>query len=125
MQFATTLRTSRAGAIGTALGSGGTIVIYTGAAPGVGNAASGTLLATLTALTFAAASGGAITFSATSDASAAASGTPGYGRLRTSANTAIIEFTCGVGSGEANFDSTISIGGQVSLSGGTITEGNG
>src|SRR6478752_4750204 len=116
MQFNTTLRTARAGQISTTIGSGGTIVIYTGTAPGVGNSATGTLLSTLRSLTFASASGGAITFSATADSSAAASGTPGYGRLKTSGGTAVVEFSAGVGSGEANFDHAISLGGTVTLS---------
>jgi hypothetical protein len=124
MQFNSTLRTARAGLIGSTLGSDGTLVIYTGAAPGIGNSPTGTLLATLTGLTFASASGGAITFTATADSSAAASGTPGYGRLKTSGGTAIIEFSCGVGSGDASFDATISMGSSVTLVSGTITEGN-
>lgn len=124
MQFNATLRTARAQQIATTVGSGGTIDIYTGTAPGVANAATGTLLATLTALTFGTATAGAITFSATADASADASGTPGYGRMKTSGGAAVVEFSAGVGSGEANFNNAISLGGNVSLSSATITEGN-
>jgi hypothetical protein len=124
MQFTTTLRTARAGQIASTIGSGGTIVIYTGSAPGVANSPTGTLLCTLTGLTFPSASSGAQTFTATADSSAAASGTPGYGRLKTSGGAAVVEFACAVGSGEGNFNTTVSLGGTVTLSSGTITDGN-
>lgn len=123
MQFNATLRTARAQQIATTLGAGGTIVIYTGSAPGVGNSVTGTLLVTLTSLTFGTASAGAIGFSATAG-TAAASGTPGYGRLKTSGGTAVVEFPCGVGSGEGSFDFSITSGGSVSIGSATITEGN-
>lgn len=126
MQFTTALRTSRAALIASTVGAGGSIVIYTGTAPGVGNAATGTLLATLTGLTFGTAAAGAVTFSATAStgAATAASGTPGYGRLLTSGGAAVVEFGAAVGSGEANFNNAISLGGTVTLSSATITEGN-
>lgn len=124
MQFTTTLRNNRLTEISTALGAGGTLKVYTGTAPGVANAATGTLLCTLTALTLGAASGGTMTVSATNDTNAAASGTPGYYRMLTSAAAAVVEGTAGVGSGELNFNATVSAGGTVSLSSGTLTEGN-
>jgi hypothetical protein len=124
MQFATTLRNSLLSAISTAVGAGGTIVFYTGTSPGVGSAVTGTLLSTLTAVTLAAPSGGTMTMSATADSSAAASGTPGYGRIRTSGAAAVIDCTAAVGSGEFNFSGAISLGGTVTLSSGTFTAGN-
>jgi hypothetical protein len=124
LQFSTTLRNARLDQIGTTLGSGGTLKVYTGSAPGVGNAATGTLLSTITSVTYAGASGGTKTFSATSDTNAAAAGTPGYARLLTSGATIHAEFDAAVGSGTLNFNSAISSGGTVSLSSATFTEGN-
>lgn len=124
MQFTATLRTNRAQQIATTVGVGGTVKFWTGTGPGVSNTATGTPLSTLAALTFGTASAGAITFSATADPSAANSGTPGYGRLLTSGATAVVEFTAGVSSGEASFNNAISLGGTVTLSSATITEGN-
>jgi hypothetical protein len=124
LQLSVTLRNARLDQIGTTLGSGGTLVVRTGAPPGVGNAATGTLLCTLTAVTYAAASAGTKTFTATSDTNAAASGTPGYARLLTSGGTVHAEFDAAVGSGTLNFNSAISAGGTVSLTSATFTEGN-
>jgi hypothetical protein len=124
MQFTTTLRNARLDQIGTTLGTGGTLKIYTGSAPGVGNSATGTLLSTLTAVTYASASSGTKTFTATADSSAAATGTPGYGRVLTSGGAVHIEFDAAIGSGTLDFNSAISSGGTVSLSSATFTEGN-
>lgn len=124
MQFNTTLRNSLLTAISTALGSGGTIEFRTGSGPGVGNADTGTSLSILTAIVYAAASGGTMTFTSTADSSAAASGTPGHARIKTSGGTAVIECTAAIGSGEFNFSGAISLGGTVTESSGTFTAGN-
>lgn len=124
MQFDSTLRGSLLSAISTRVGAGGTIVFYTGTAPGVGNAPTGTLLSTLTGVTFAAPSGGTMTFTSTPDSSAAASGTPGYGRFKTSGGTAVIECSAAIGSGEFSFSGAVSLGGSVTESSGTFTAGN-
>lgn len=122
MQFLTAVRNSVLSAVSTALGAGGTIKIYTGAAPGVANAATGTLLSTLTALTLGTPSAGAMSVSATADGSAAASGTPGYARLLTSGAAVEVECTAGVGTAATMGTTTIS-GGAVATapvsSGGT------
>jgi hypothetical protein len=123
MQYVVTLRNSRLSAIATDIGAGGKLKLYTGTPPGVANAASGTLLATLTAVTLGAPSGGTMTIATTPDASAAAAGTPGYYRITRSDDTARVEGTAGVGSGEASFDTAVSLGGNVSASG-ALTEGN-
>lgn len=130
MQFTVTLRSNRAGQIKAALDAAGantgTLKVYTGASPGVGLAATGTLLATLTAVTLTNNANGTLTVSATQDASADASGTPGYCRFATTEATPVVvmDLTAGVGSGECNFDTTITANGTVSLTSGTITEGN-
>lgn len=124
MQFRVTERNARLEIIRTALGAGGTLKVYTGSPPGIGNAPTGTLLSTLTAVVLAAASGGTMSMTATADGSAAATGTPGYYRIATSGGTVIVEGTAGISSGELSFNSGISLNGNVSLTSGTFTEGN-
>lgn len=130
LQFDTTTRNSMADALAARVdgGTAAIINIYTGSPPGIANAASGTLLATLTmsATAFAAASGGVLDENTiTSDSSADASGTPGYFRVLTqSGGTAIIEGTAAVGSGDLNFNSAISSGGIVAITNFAITVGN-
>jgi hypothetical protein len=127
LQFATTLRNGGLDQLETTIGTSPLLRIYTGSPPGIGNAVTGTLLADLTLPSdwAAAASGGTKAKSGTwQDTSADASGTPGYFRLSTSGGTAMIEGTCGVGSGDLSFDATISLGGTVTISTFTLTSGN-
>ena len=124
MQYSTAVRNAVLSAVSTQIGSGGTAKTYTGSSPGVSNGATGTLLSTMTALACGTPAAGAMTVTTTADSSAAASGTPGYVRLLTSGATACIDCTAAVGSGEFNFSGTISLGGSVTLTSGTITAGN-
>ena len=102
----------------------GVMEIRTGTAPGAGNAATGTVLATLTlpvdAFNAAASRQKTITASF-QDASADATGTAGHYRLRNSAGTRVIEGSVGVGSGELQL-STLSIvaGGPVTVTAFTL-----
>lgn len=127
MQLSTTQRTARITTLTTNVGSTAKLKIYTGSAPGVGNSATGTLLSTIslpsTAWTV---SNGVATLSGTwQDTSAAASGTPGYWRITDSAGTTIYaEGSAGVSGGELSFTTTISLGGTVTVSQFTLTEGN-
>jgi hypothetical protein len=128
-QLTTTMRNTHLTSIKTTMDTGGAntglLRCYTGSAPGIANSVTGTLLYELTVVTLATASGGAMTFTATSDSSADASGTPGYYRLTTSAGTAVVEGTAGTSSGELTHGgNTISLGGTVSLSSGTLTAGS-
>lgn len=132
-QFTVTLRNSRLTAVKTANDAGGAgtgkLKIYGSiAAPGItvsptGLPAGATLLATLTGLTLAAASAGAIAISATTQ-NGAASGTPTFVRFTDSTDNTYLEADAGVGSGTANFTQAVSNGGAVSLTSGTLTEGN-
>lgn len=64
----------------------------------------------------------------TSDTSAAASGTPGYYRIidgTTDDGTHTqVQGSCGVGSGDINFSSTIASGGTVAITSLAYTDGN-
>lgn len=114
----------------TAITSTSRLKIYTGSAPSKTASPTGTLLATLTPnATFGTVSGGVLTANAiASDTNAAASGTPGYYRVidgtTDDGSHTQIQGSCGVGSGDINFASTIVAGGTVAVSSLTYTEGN-
>ena len=107
----------------------GTIKVYTGAAPtNPGDAASGTLLGTLTCSdpAFGASSTGTATASAiTSDTSADNSGTAGYFRiLQSDGTTVVMQGTAGVAGDTPNlvFDNaTIVAGGTIAITALTVT----
>lgn len=114
----------------TAIGATSRIKIYSGTAPSKTAAPTGTLLSTLTpSATFGTVSGGVLTANTiASDSSAAASGTPGYyriidGTVDDGTHTQL-QGSCGVGSGDINFTSTIAALGTVSISSLVYTEGN-
>src|SRR5947209_742963 len=103
MNLHNTLRTNMMGQITTALTTTSRWLIYTGTAPAKTATPTGTLLATFTlSATPGTASGGVYTFTAPSNVTAAATGTPGYGRMidgTTDDGTHTqIQHTCGVGS---------------------------
>lgn len=111
-------------------GGAGTIKIYSGAAPtNVEDAATGTLLATLTfnATAFGAASDanpGAIATAAaiTGDTSADATATAGYFRVLNGSATAIAQGTCGTSSSDMVFNSiAITSGSAVNVTAFTVT----
>ena len=124
------IRTSMVGAISTSIGATSKIKIYSGTAPSKTAAPTGTLLSTLTpSATFGTSTTGVLTAGAiTSDSSAAASGTPGYYRIidgSTDDGTHTqVQGSCGVGSGDINFSSTIASGGTVAITSLTYTEGD-
>ena len=100
--------------------------IYSGSMPAhCADAATGTLLATLTINGFTgSASGGVITLDAvTGDSSADASGTAGYWRLMNVAGSSVImQGNVGAGSGSLSLNTTgIVAGAAVSITSGTIT----
>lgn len=105
-----------AGQAVTDLLNGGTLKIYTGTSPGVNNAATGTLLGTLTlsATAFGAWSAGSATANTiTGDSAADATGTAGYFRALSSGGAAIIDGTISASGG----------GGELILNSTAITEG--
>lgn len=91
----------------------------------VGDAENGTLLGTLTfsATAFGASSTGVATASSiTSDTSADASGTAGHFRILTGASVALMDGTCGQGSGDLSFDNSVIVsGGVIAVSSFTVT----
>lgn len=106
--------------------SAGTIAIRTGSQPtNVGDADTGTLLGTLTFSdpAFGNASTGTATASAiTSDSNADNSGTAGHFRIKDSDGNIIADGTCGVGTGDLQFDNaTIVAGGTIAISSFTCT----
>ena len=127
MQLSTTQRNNRLSNLTSNIGTSARLKIYTGSAPGVGNSATGTLLSTISLPSSAwTVSNGVATLSGTwQDTSAAASGTPGYWRITDSTgSTVYAEGTAGVSGGELSFTTTVSLGGTVSITAFTLTEGN-
>lgn len=125
-----TTRATMMGSLVTAITATSRIKIYTGSAPSKTASPTGTLLCTLTpSATFGAVSGGVLTANAiASDTNAASSGTPGYYRVidgtADDGTHTQVQGSCGVGSGDINFSSTIAAGGTVAITSLTYTEGN-
>lgn len=123
------IRTTMVGAISTAITGTSRILFYSGSAPSKTASPTGTLLATLTpSATFGTSTVGVLTANAITSANAVASGTPGYYRIidgTTDDGTHTeVQGSCGVGSGDINFSSTIASGGSVSITSLTYTEGD-
>ncbi len=111
-------------AFATALGTNAVVEIRTGAAPGPGNAASGTLLAsaTIAAWTAGTPAAGQVTGSNPSSVTAVGTGTAAHFRIKTSGGTAIIEGTVGTASADLILDNVaIVTGGAVDLGAPVLT----
>lgn len=106
-------------------GGAGSIEIRTGAKPAApGDAATGTLLATLTlaATAFGSAVGGTANLNNVATVNAAATGDAGYFRAKSGAGTAIFDGEVGTAGKELNLNSVSLIaGGAVTVTSGTFT----
>lgn len=126
VNFTNAVNSSRGTAIITAAGTGATIKLYTGANPtNADTGVTGTLLVTLTiAGVLGTESAGVLTLGTVSSGTAGASGVAGYARFATSGGTALFDLTSiGTSGADLNLNSTtITSGGTVSVSSGTITE---
>jgi hypothetical protein len=120
-------RNARLDAITTQAGANALLKFYNGTRPTTGGTAT-TLLATLTcgATLAAASSNGVLTFNAVTAGTAAATGTATWARLTTSGGTFVADFDVGTSAPAEIVMGTTSIvsGAQVSISSGTLTEGN-
>lgn len=108
----------------TSLGTNSVLQIRTGAAPGPGSAATGTLLASVTIASWTAAtpSAGQITGSNPAAVTASASGTAAHFRIQTSGGTAVMEGTVGTSGADLILDNVgIVSGGSVDLGAPVIT----
>lgn len=123
MQLTVAVRNALLSAISDQVTAGSTLKVYPGSSPGLDNA-PGTALATLTNVICGTPSNGVLPISADTDNSATGSGTPGFLRLATSGETVIADLSSGVGTGECSFTGAISQNSTVSLSNGSIIEGN-
>ncbi len=134
LSYKDTVRVTRMADIVAALGTAAFLEIFVGSPPGKSAGAfvadTGTKLASLAMSNpvAPAAVAGVLTFSAITATAAIAGGIPGYFRMKTAASgaasTVIVEGDAAVGSGSLNFNSTIAIGGTVSITSAVITEGN-
>jgi len=127
-----TVRATMMGAIPTSVGASGHLFIYSGTAPSKTTAPTGTSAITAGIplnSTMGTVSVGTLTLSGTPlSGTATASITPGYYRVTDGGTDdgthTQIQGSCGVGSGDINFSSTISSGGTVTISSLTWTEGD-
>lgn len=128
-QLATSARNAALDAVVDLIDAGsgaGTMQIRTGTPPGVGNAATGTLLATVTFAdpAFGSASSGSASLTDPAGVTAVATGTAGYVRILDSNANAVLEGTVTAtgGGGDVTL-STVSIvsGATVDITGGTLT----
>lgn len=120
----TSLRTTRATDIVTALGANAKIKFYNGTQPATGGTAT-TLLATLIggASVIGTVTSGVLTFGAvTQTNSSHVSGTPTWVRFTTSADAFVADVN--IGAGGMTFTGTIATGVDITLGASTITEGN-
>jgi hypothetical protein len=121
--LSTTLRSTRATDIVTAIGASGKIKFYNGTQPATGGTAT-TLLGTLVGGTvIGTVSSGVLTLgSVTQTNSGHVSGTPTWVRFTTSADAFVADLN--IGSGGMTFTGTIATGVDITLVASTITEGN-
>ena len=124
-----TTRTNRVARISTDVGTTGYLFVYTGSAPSKTAAATGTKLVSMpTANPFGSSASAVLTASAIANQNGLASGTPGYFRLCSSSledgTNVILQSSAGVSSGDLSFSATVSLGGQVSITSFTVTDGN-
>ena len=126
IRLATATRDAMADALAPLL-NGGTIEVRSGAQPVSANdAASGTLLATLTmpSPAFTSSDAGVITLATSPvlEATAAAAGTAGYARVKTSGGAVVFDGSVATTGGDFTINSTsITAGGTVRLTAGTLT----
>jgi hypothetical protein len=128
LSFSTALRTNRATAIVTEVGtSNGTMKFYNGTKPSaLGAVSTQTLLATLTFTgVVGTVSSGVLTFGAVTQNNANhVNGTPTWVRISKSDNTIVMDIDIGVGSGNMQFTGTVANGVNITLNSSTLTEGN-
>lgn len=119
----TSLRTTRATGIVTALGANAKIKFYDGTQPATGGTAT-TLLGTLIGdSVIGTVTSGVLTFgSVTQTNSSHVSGTPTWVRFTTSADAFVADIN--IGAGGMTFTGTIANGVDITLGASTITEGN-
>lgn len=128
IQLGTTLRNARLDQVESTIGTSPHLYARTGAQPAdCATADSGTVLVDLTLPSdwMAAASGGTKAKSGTWSGTATGTGTPGHFRIKDStATTCHMQGSAAVGSGDLNFDGSITSGQTVTINTFTLTEAN-
>lgn len=130
MKASSTVRNAQLSAIETAIGTSPKLLLYTGTQPAaITDAASGTLLATLTLPSdwLGSPSGGVAAKAGTWQGTGSSSGDCGYWRVTSSAGTAHLQgtMTATGGGGELTMDDvTIAIGQTITVNPFTLTAGN-
>lgn len=133
VQYLASLRNNRLDEVTADCGATAFLQVWDGALPATpATAPAGTLLASMALSNpiAPAASGGVLTIDVTpvpTDAAANASGTPTFCRIATSetgTTSGVVQMSAGVGSGDISFSAAITVGGTVTLTSLTITDGS-
>jgi hypothetical protein len=133
VQYAVTTRNNRLAQVTSGAGATAWLQVWDGALPATPvTAPAGTLLASMALANpiAPAPSGGVLTVTVSpvpTDSSANASGTPTFCRIATSetgTTTGVVQMSAGVGSGDISFSAAITVGGTVTLTSLTITDGS-
>ncbi len=124
--FSTTLRTARADAITAAVGSAGTLTIYSGTQPATCGTATTVLVTFTMGSPFApGATSGVLTVTNPSATAASATGTASWARVKTSGGTCVMDMAVGTSATPLILNSlSITSGVNVSITSFVITEGN-
>jgi hypothetical protein len=122
--LSSTVRNSRLSAIVTAAGASAILTLYSGTRPATGGTATTALSAHTCAATLGTVASGVLTFGAIGNATASNTGTATWARLTTSGGTFILDMDISTtgGAGEVQMATTSSA--TVTISSGSLTEGN-
>jgi hypothetical protein len=125
----TSIRTAWVTAIQTAIdagATGGKIKFYDGTRPATNGTATNLLGTVICSTTCGTVSNGVLTFSTfTDDSNAAASGTATWARITDSADTFVCDCSVGTSGADINLNSvSITAGGIIRITSGTLTAGN-
>ena len=129
LKYLSTLKNARLNAITTAIGTSGLLIVYSGTQPATPDTAlsGNTVLATLSlSSTFApGASGGVLTASTITSATAGNTGTATWASLTTSGGTRIVDMSVGTSGADLNLATVgITSGTTIAVSSLTITAGD-
>ena len=121
--YSTALRNLQAEDIASAVGSNGKLIIMDGTRPPTGGTLTNELVTLPLSTVAGTATGGVFTFNPITTTTAIASGTPTWARVVTSADVAVIDLSAGLSGSDINFNQPIALGGDVSITSLTITNG--
>ncbi len=121
--YSTTLRTAQVDELAAAIGVSGKLIVMSGVRPAFGGATTQVLVELPLSATAGTAANGVFTFDTITTTTATDSGTPTWARVATSADVPVADMSAGLSGADLNFNQPIALGGDVSVSSLTITNG--